>query len=257
MAKIEQEKTRGLLRTYMFSLSTDGGSKRLGSSYPVLVYVYDPAIGRVVWKILSLGRLTVTQRANAENIIGLLDTAMNGLSWQRVMALGADNTNVMKGNLYDHFTDMVYHKINLKLHVLRRSNELCVILITVFHYLDSNLIIIYFNDNNLMGYLLIDISGHITGLNGRINEPARCKGECHFAGCITHLQSLTAKAGAAQLAYDISELLIDIYFYLSASSVRKGEVAKFYADFDMPVKDFLKHSPSRYVCYHDSPVHSC
>ena len=101
MGEMEIENTTCILRQAIgFSISTDGGSKRLGKTYPICVHVFDPVSERVVWKTLCVLQLEKTDRANAETLFTYISEAFNKskLDWRTCLALGADNTAVMSGN---------------------------------------------------------------------------------------------------------------------------------------------------------------
>ena len=84
---MENEKTVQLLNQGVFSLSVDGGSKRLSKAY-----VFDPDQGKVAWKMLDVGTLGIEDRATGENIFALVEEAVssNGLKWERCLALSVD-----------------------------------------------------------------------------------------------------------------------------------------------------------------------
>ena len=100
MATMEVEKTVAVLSERVYSLSIDGGSKRLSKTYPILVYGFDPTQERIVWKMLNVGTLHIEDRATGENIFALLSDAVvsNAFSWERCLALSVDNANVMSGD---------------------------------------------------------------------------------------------------------------------------------------------------------------
>ena len=100
MATMEVEKTVAVLSERVYSLSIDGGNKRLSKTYPILVYGFDPTQERIVWKMLDVGTLHIEDRATGENILALLSDAVvsNALSWERCLAFSVDNANVMSGD---------------------------------------------------------------------------------------------------------------------------------------------------------------
>ena len=67
---------------------------------------------------------------------------------------------------------------------------------------------------------------------------------CHLAGCVCHLLSITTQVGSAQLNYNISNLLQDIWHYLDKSNVRQGSLHKIQGE---DGKKILKNAPSRWL----------
>ena len=181
MATMENEKTLQLLNQGVFSLSVDGGSKRLSKTYPILAYVFNPEQDKVTWKMLDVGTLDVEDRATGENIFALVEEAVssNGLKWERCLALSVDNAKVMTG-----------------------ANK--------------------------------GVFGRVCNL-----QPA-----CHLSGCVCHLLSITAQVGSAQLNYNISNLLQDIWHYLDKSNVRQGSLHKIQGE---EGRRILKNAPSRWL----------
>ena len=154
MATMEVEKTVAVLSERVYSLSIDGGSKRLSKTYPILVYGFDPTQERIVWKMLDVGTLHIEDRATGENIFALLSDAVvsNALSWERCLALSVDNANVMSGDKKGvfgrlctmqpacHLAGCVCHLLSLTAQVgsAEMNYDVNNLLQDIWHYLDKS-----------------------------------------------------------------------------------------------------------------------
>ena len=131
-----------------YSLSIDGGSKL----YPVLIYGYDHEMEKIGWNLLDIHE--ISDRFTGRNIFDLMKKSVETaeLKWNNMLALSADNTNVMsgeRGGLYGqilkenpncHFAACVCHLLDVaakKAHK-KLAWDIDELIISVYHYLENS-----------------------------------------------------------------------------------------------------------------------
>ena len=68
-----------------------------------------------------------------------------------------------------------------------------------------------------------------------------------MAGCVCHLIHIAAEKGAACLPFDVSQLLIDVYYYLDKSSKRQSFFKEMQLLHDVKQAKILKHVSTRWL----------
>ena len=71
--------------------------------------------------------------------------------------------------------------------------------------------------------------------------------EMYLSGCVCHLIHIAAEKGAASLPFNISQLLVDVFYYLDKSSKRQGDLKCFQLLHDMKETKILKHVATRWL----------
>ena len=88
------------------------------------------------------------------------------------------------------------------------------------------------------------MAGDKNGVIGRIH---RVSPNTYFAGCPCHLIAIAAKNAAKTLPMDISERLVDIYYFLKHSAKRQGELSDIKHDHGVRDLRVLKYCPTRWL----------